>query len=78
MYAPTSRRDSYCGTCCYGSVDEGQCVKCKTDNSELYRKGIPVCVKCVRDPKLRPDIVAGLKKGQRQRREANNHNPEAS
>lgn len=70
MYAPTQRRDAYCGECCFGSVDEGRCAFCKLENAELYRAGVAVCVKCVRDPRLRRSVVAALKKGQRERRAA--------
>lgn len=72
-YAPVSRRDTLCGKCNYGSVDEGLCHFCKSEHAELYRPGIGVCCSCVRAPRLRPSIVAALKKGQRERRLTNNH-----
>lgn len=77
-FAPVSRKDTLCGTCNYGSVYEGTCAFCKRSNAELHRPGIPVCVKCVRLPSLRGQIVAGLRKGQRERRQANNHVPKES
>lgn len=75
QFAPTSRRDSLCGKCCYGSIDEGRCIFCKDEHAELYRAGTPVCVKCIRDPSQRRSIFAALRKGQRERRLANGHRP---
>lgn len=72
-YAPTSRRDSYCGPCGFGSIDEGRCVFCSSEHAELYRAGISVCCTCVRAPEKRRSVIAALKKGQRQRRATNQH-----
>lgn len=78
VFAPVSRRDGLCGKCNYGSIDEGLCKLCKNEHAELYRRGIAVCVKCVRDPKQRPTVIAGLKIGLKERRTANNHVPKES
>lgn len=78
VYAPVSRRDTRCGGCNYGSVHTGRCAFCKLEDAELHRAGIPVCLKCIRLPTLRRSIIAGLRKGQAERRQANNHVPKES
>jgi hypothetical protein len=72
-FAPVHRKDTMCGPCCFGSIHEGRCAFCELEHAELYRPGIAVCVRCVRDPKQRRRILAGLRKGQRERRAANHH-----
>lgn len=67
-FAPASRRDAYCGKCCFGSLDVGTCAFCKRSDAELHRQGIPVCCQCLRLPTLRRQIIAGLQRGQRERR----------
>jgi hypothetical protein len=68
-FAPTSTKDTLCGTCNYGSVYSGPCAFCKED-AELHRQGIPVCVRCIRSPALRRTIISGLKRGQKERKAA--------
>lgn len=72
LFAPVNRKDTDCGACQYGSVHEGHCYRCNAA-AELHRPGIAVCVRCIRVPRYRANIVAGLRKGQRERRQANNH-----
>lgn len=74
-FAPVTRRDSFCGPCGYGSSDEGTCLFCKRSDAELHRPELAVCTSCIRDPKLRRGIIAALRKGQRERRQANSHAP---
>lgn len=69
-FAPVSRKDTLCGRCNYGSIYAGHCFLCKQDEAELHRDGIPVCVKCIRDPANRGRIIGGLRKGQRDRKAA--------
>lgn len=73
QFAPVSRRDTLCGTCNYGSSYFGTCAFCKLEHAELHRAGIPVCVKCVRVPALRRGVIAGLRRGQGERRTTNGH-----
>lgn len=68
-FAPTDRKDTLCGACHYGSVYEGHCAICLTD-AELHRPDIAVCIRCVRDPAKRKTIIAGLRRGQAERKEA--------
>jgi hypothetical protein len=66
-FAPVNRKDTLCGDCNYGSIYTGRCFLCAQDEAELYRDGIAVCVKCIRVPANRKRIIAGLRKGQRER-----------
>jgi hypothetical protein len=72
LFAPVDRKDLDCGDCQYGSVHEGHCYRCNAPR-ELHRPGISVCVKCIRVPLYRANIIDGLRRGQRERREANGH-----
>lgn len=74
-FAPVTRRDRLCGGCNYGSVYRGECKFCFEGDVELHRPGVALCVGCLRDPKKRGGIVEALKKGQRERRQANGHAP---
>lgn len=77
-FAPVARRDAHCGGCGYGSVYTGTCGFCNKDDVELHRSGVPLCTHCVRDPRQRRRILSSLKRGQADRRTANNHGRAAS
>lgn len=72
-FAPVDRKDTLCGTCNYGSIYEGHCALCRRSDVELHRPDIAACVKCVRDPAKRKTIIAGLRRGQRERQQEHHH-----
>lgn len=71
-FAPTVRGERWCGECSV-SADIGDCVLCQAADSELLRRTIPVCLRCAHDPDRRAVLIKGLRRGQRDRREANHH-----
>lgn len=78
-YAPVALRDPECGGCSIGCGKYLPCTMCGIDPDfsdedgyyELHRAGVPLCVRCVRDPAKRQRLIRMLRKGQAQRAEAN-------
>lgn len=69
-FAPLARRDPYCGNCAFGCGKFEDCVGC-AGTAELHRPGVPLCTRCLRDPKQRRKIIRALRGGQQERRIAN-------
>ncbi len=70
VFAPARRGDRWCGECSFSNV-AGTCVLCKTEDAELYRPSIPVCLRCVKSPDQRTTLVQALRRGRAARKEAN-------
>ncbi len=71
-FAPLSRPDNLCSSCDPGiHGQEVDCKLCQTRGLRLIA-GIPVCARCLRDPKCRQTLFDALLKGQRQDKERNN------
>lgn len=76
QYTPVATRDPFCGVCSFGCGLYGHCAACRADpEPELHRPNVPICVRCLRDPKQRNKIIRALRNGQQERRAANNHVP---
>lgn len=62
-----------CGTCLIPTLKypyNVDCAFCKRTNPGPDRR-VPVCFPCIRDPEVRPRVIAALLKGQTRRKEAN-------
>lgn len=77
-YAPVALRDPHCGDHAIGCGKYLPCAICQAEGDsdadgyfELHRAGLPVCVRCVRDPARRQTVIRALRRGQAAAREKN-------